>query len=117
MTNSDFLISVSDWSLLVYSILLVGICLWAIQGRVPATIKSKYANAVVYKSQMPFTYRWRQAVNIEDMPAFETARMRRHIFLLSIVLGSLVIAIYGYVHVSVALWKCNLQGAGLLHNP
>jgi hypothetical protein len=115
MANPDFLIRVADLLLLVYFVLLVGISLWAFQGRVPSVIKSKYASGIMYKSQMPFAYCWRQAVNKEDLHVFEQARVRHHVFLISIVVGALVIAIYGYVHVVVSLWKCNMQGAGLLH--
>lgn len=115
MANPDFLIRVADLSLLVYFVLLVGISLWAFQGRVPSVIKSKYASGIIHKSQMPFAYRWRQAINKEDLHIFEQARMRHHVFLISIVIGALVVAIYGYVHVVVSFWKCNMQGAGLLH--
>lgn len=114
MANPDFLIRVADLSLLVYCVLLVGIGLWAIQGRVPSVIKSKYARGIMQKSQMPFAYRWREVVSTEDLGVFERARMRHHVFLISIVLGALVVAIYGYVNVVVSLWKCNMQGAGLL---
>jgi hypothetical protein len=115
MANPDFLIRMADLSLLVYFLVLVGISLWSFQGRVPAMIKSKYASDIMHKSQMPFAYCWREAVNTEDIPVFERARMRHHVFLISIVIGALVIAIYGYVHVAVSLWKCNMQGVGLLH--
>jgi hypothetical protein len=114
MANPDFLTRVADFSLLVYIVLLLGISLWALQGRVPPVIKAKYASGVMQKSQMPFAYRWREAVNTEDLPVFERARMRRHVFLISILLGALIVAIYGYVHVVVSLWKCNMQGTGLL---
>lgn len=114
MANPDFLTRVADLSLLVYLLLLIGISLWSFQGRVPAMIKSKYAGGIIHKSQMPFAYHWRQEINKEDLHVFEQARMRRHVFLISIVIGALVVAIYGYVHVVVSLWKCNMQGVGLL---
>lgn len=68
MANPDFLTRVADFSLLVYIVLLLGISLWALQGRVPPVIKAKYASGVMQKSQMPFAYRWREAVNTEDLP-------------------------------------------------
>lgn len=114
MADSDFWIRVADVSLLVYFFLLVGVGFWGFRGRLPAALKARYASRVTYLSQLPFTYHWRQAVRTEDLPVFENARVRQHVFLVVIFIGALLIAIYGYVHVVLLLWKCNKQGAGLL---
>ena len=115
MTNPDFLILAADWLLLGYLVVLAGVGLWAIQGRVPTVIKTKYASGVMFMSQMPFAYRWRQAISTEDLPVFERARIRQHVFLVVISAGSLLISLYGYVNTVVHLWKCNMHGLGLLN--
>jgi hypothetical protein len=115
MTNPDFLIRVADWSLLTYCVLLVGVAFWAVRGRLPSALKAKYARGVTYMSQLPFAYRWRQAVSAEDLPVFEKARMRQHIFLIVISSGSLVSSIYGYINSVALLSKCHMNGIGPIH--
>ena len=115
MTNPEFLIQVADLTLFGYLLLVVGIGFWAFQGRLPREVETEYGRKVIRMSRLPFTYQWRQSIRSEDLEAFEKARVRHHIFVLSGAFGSLVIAMYGFANVLAFLWKCQLQGIGQLH--
>jgi hypothetical protein len=106
VANSDFLILSANLSLLVYLVLLVGVGLWEIRGRLPTVIKAKYSGHVRYMSQLPFAYRWRQAVSTEDLPVFEMARFRHLVFFIALSALPLLISIYYYVHVVIQLNMC-----------
>lgn len=103
----------ADVIALVYCALLIGVGVWAFRGRLPTTIKTKYSNLVTYRSQLPFAYHWRQAVSAEDIPAFERARIRQHVFLIAISSLILLIALYAYLNAAAMLRLCQMHGAGL----
>jgi len=114
MTSPDFLIRAADLSLLIYLVLLAGVALWAFQGRVPALIKAKYVNRVIFMSQMPFAHRWRCVVSTEDLPLFERARVRQHVVLIVSSALTLLIMIHAYINTVAELWRCNIGRVGLL---
>ena len=68
----------ADILLLLYVVLLIVVGLWALRGALPKSIRARYPKNVVYRSQLPFTEQWRASVASEDLPAFVTARRRRH---------------------------------------
>lgn len=109
----SFLIGIADWVALIYCVLLIGSGIWAFAGRLPADIKSKYSIRVTYMSQIPFAYQWRQAVNSEDLPAFERARVRQHAFFTVISALILLIIFYAYMNAIAMLHQCQSQGVGL----
>lgn len=109
----NFLMRAADVVALIYYALLIGVGVWAFRGRLPATIKAKYSNLVTYRSQLPFAYHWRQAVSAEDLPAFERARIRQHVFLIVISSLILLIALYAYLNAAAMLRLCQMHGAGL----
>jgi hypothetical protein len=110
MFNPDFLLLVANISLVAYLILLFGIGIWTVQGQLPTSLRARYSRRVVFMSQMPFAFHWREGVLTTDLPVFERARLRRHVLLLA---GASVIPLllfYGYAHAIVQLYYCNIQG-------
>jgi hypothetical protein len=107
------LMRTADLVALMYCALLIGVGIWAFRGRLPATIKAKYSSLVTYRSQLPFAYDWRQAVSADDLPAFERARIRQHVFLIVISSLILLIALYAYLNAAAMLRLCQMHGAGL----
>lgn len=113
MPNTDFLMRVADLSLLVYGVLLTGVGLWALQGQLPKAVRVKYARRLIFMSQLPFAYRWRQAVTTEDLSAFEKARLRQ--LVLEVTLGalSLLICLSAGLNSAALHLKCEMQRLGL----
>jgi hypothetical protein len=109
----NFLMRTADVVALIYCALLISVGVWAFRGRLPTTIKAKYSNLVTYRSQLPFAYHWRQAVSAEDLPSFEKARIRQHVFLIVISSLILLIALYAYLNAAAMLGLCQMHGAGL----
>ena len=62
---------------------------------------------VVYRSQLPFTEQWRASVASEDLPAFVTARRRRHVLVLALLLETHLIAACFYLRSVVDTWRCH----------
>ena len=113
MIEPRLLIRIADLAAMVYGVLLVGVGIWAIKGRLPALVKTKYSKRVISMSQLPFSYQWRQAVSPEDLPTFERARVRQQVFFIVIMAIVLLIFIYAYLNAAAMLHLCQLRGAGL----
>lgn len=111
--DPNFLIRTADMVALMYGALLIGVGVWAFRGRLPTVITAKYSNSVTYRSQLPFAYQWREAVSAEDLPAFERARIRQHVFLIVVSALILLIFVYAYLNASAMLRLCQMHGAGL----
>jgi hypothetical protein len=114
MTNPDFLVLVSNISLLVYLGLLFGVAIWALQARLPSRLKTNYPRRITFMSQMPLAFRWREQVSKEDLPVFEKARQRQHAFLIAVASMIPLLSFYAYVRVVAQLFHCNMQGINLI---
>lgn len=114
MYNPDTLIFAADLSLLIYFSFLITIGVWALRARLPKIFDSKYSRRIIIFSQLPFTYKWRVSVSAEDLPVFERARIRQHVFIVAVSALPLVLSVYAYIHTIVQLWHCNVHGVGIL---
>ena len=113
MIEPKLLIRVADVAIVAYVMLLVGIGIWTIKGRVPALVQKKYSTRVISNSQLPFAYQWWQAVSPEDLPAFEQARCRQQVFFIVITGIVFLILMYAYLNAAAMLHLCQLRRAGL----
>ncbi|MFO0773556.1 MAG: hypothetical protein U0172_02685 [Nitrospiraceae bacterium] len=104
--------TVADLSLAAYFILMVGISVWALQGGLSRGTKGKYPSSLIYRSQLPFFYKWREAIVKEDLQEFERARVRHLITFSFAILLPVLLATYAYVNTAALLWRCTMHGAG-----
>lgn len=101
------LFRVFQWYWAVWGVLFFGMAIWAIKGRLPSEVRARYARRVVFMSQLPFAYQWRQSVMVEDLPMFEVARMRQNVVgVFSIVGTSLIPGIVWSVYTAGVATRC-----------
>lgn len=97
----------ADLSLLLYFVLAILVALWALGGALPKSVRARYPKNVVFRSQLPFTEQWRTSVAAEDLPAFVTARTRRHVLALVFLLDTHLVAASFYLREVIDVWRCH----------
>ena len=103
----------ADLCLVAFCVGLLLIGIYAVLGRLPGPLRSRYPRTITYMSRLPFTEKWRASVSPEDLPLFVRARRRRHVLLLALLLETHLVAAYAYLHVVVDLWRCHMEASGL----
>ena len=89
---------VADFILGGYTLLLVCLGAWALLGRIPRQYQLRYTKEVTWRSQLPFTEKWRESIAAEDLPVFIEARKRHHVFGLASLIFFVVILGYLLLH-------------------
>lgn len=112
MINIELILFIANLSLLVFFVLITAVGIWTVRGRLQKKFYSRYPRRLIYLSQLPFTYAWRQFVKPDDLLAFEKARMRLHVFLVVLILLTHLVSFYSYLHVVAQLWLCNMRLIG-----
>lgn len=52
-------------------------------GQVPKEVRAKYPKRVIDRSQLPFTEKWREALDPKDIPAVVKARIRKELLMIA----------------------------------
>jgi len=82
----------SDFEVLLYvTIIVVGVGLAtifatgvrALRATIPKELRAKYSKRLINRSQMPFTEKWMESVDPNDLLVLVKARTRRSLFLMA----------------------------------
>ncbi len=75
--------------------------IFVLRGQVPEEVRAKYPKRVIDRSQLPFTEKWREAVDPKDIPVFVKARIRKQVLMIAVAvfLYLVLISRLMYLHV------------------